>query len=69
MDAMAKARHSAGKLAFGGKIKRTLCGLCPAHCGMLVEVKDGRPVRFHGDPDNPVNLTKPIFTRNLAVRR
>jgi hypothetical protein len=27
MDAMAKARHSAGKLAFGGKIKRTLCGV------------------------------------------
>lgn len=52
---MAKASHSAGKLAFGGKVKRTLCGLCPAHCGMLVQVEDGRPVRFHGDPDNPVN--------------
>ncbi|WP_052223426.1 molybdopterin-containing oxidoreductase family protein [Novosphingobium malaysiense] len=44
-----------GRLAFGGNVKRTLCGLCPANCGMLVEVEDGRPVRFHGDPDNPVN--------------
>ena len=49
---------STGKLAFGGTTKRTLCGLCPAHCGMLVEVEDGRPIRFHGDPDNPVNNGK-----------
>ena len=52
---MEKARHSSGRLTFGGNVKRALCGLCPANCGMLVEVEDGRPVRFHGDPDNPVN--------------
>ena len=46
---------SNGRLAFGGNVKRTLCGLCPAHCGMLVEVDKGRPVRFQGDPGNPVN--------------
>jgi thiosulfate reductase / polysulfide reductase chain A len=44
-----------GRLVFGGTVKRSLCGLCPVHCGILVDVEDGRPVRFHGDPDNPVN--------------
>jgi len=46
---------ASGRLTAGGDTKRTLCGLCPLGCGMLVEVKDGRPVRFHGDPDNPIN--------------
>lgn len=48
-------RPRSGGLEFGGDVKRTLCGLCPANCGMLVKLEDGRPVRFHGDPDNPVN--------------
>jgi anaerobic selenocysteine-containing dehydrogenase len=52
---MEKAQRSSGRLSYGGNVKRTLCALCPALCGMLVEVEDGRPVRFHGDPDNPVN--------------
>jgi thiosulfate reductase / polysulfide reductase chain A len=43
------------RLTFGGNVKRTLCGLCAAHCGMLVEVDDGRPVRFIGDQHNPGN--------------
>ncbi len=52
---MASIREN-GRLAFGENVKRTLCGLCPAHCGILVEVEDDRPVRFQGDPDNPVNF-------------
>jgi len=52
---MEKERHTGGRLTFGGNVKRALCGLCPANCGMLVEVEDGRAVRFRGDPDNPVN--------------
>ena len=27
---------------------------CPDTCGIVTEVEDGRAVRFHGDPDNPV---------------
>jgi anaerobic selenocysteine-containing dehydrogenase len=46
------------RLSFGGNVKRTLCSWCPAHCGMLVEVEDGRPVRFIGDSNNPVGAGK-----------
>jgi anaerobic selenocysteine-containing dehydrogenase len=42
------------KLTFGGDVKRTFCTLCPQHCGMLVQVEHGRPVRFDGDRENPV---------------
>lgn len=55
MDSEARGK---GRLDFGGNTKRVLCGLCPVHCGVLVEVQDGRPVRFHGDPDNIVNAGK-----------
>jgi anaerobic selenocysteine-containing dehydrogenase len=27
---------------------------CPDTCGVLTEVRDGRAVGFHGDPDNPI---------------
>jgi thiosulfate reductase / polysulfide reductase chain A len=44
------------RLTFGDEnVKRTLCGFCPAHCGMLVEVEDDRPVRFIGDLESPGN--------------
>jgi thiosulfate reductase / polysulfide reductase chain A len=43
---------------FGGNVRRTLCGLCPAGCGMLVEAEDGRPTRFIGDLDNPTAAGK-----------
>ncbi len=52
---MQKKKITSSRLTFGGNVKRTLCGLCPAHCGLLVEVEDGKPVRFGADPDNPVN--------------
>jgi len=52
---MKKTRPTSARLTFGGNVKRTLCGLCPAHCGLLVEVENGAPVRYAGDPDNPVN--------------
>ena len=42
------------KLTFGGDVKRTFCTLCPQHCGMLIQVENGRPVRFDGDRHNPV---------------
>jgi anaerobic selenocysteine-containing dehydrogenase len=50
---MRTAEDRRSRLRFGDNVKRTLCGLCGARCGMLVEVEDGRPVRFIGDLDNP----------------
>lgn len=46
------------RLAFGGNVRRTICSLCPQHCGLLVEVRDGRATRFIGDKDNPVSNGK-----------
>lgn len=35
---------------------KTTCQLwCGAGCGMLVHLKDGRPVRIEGDPEHPAN--------------
>ncbi|ABB32454.1 molybdopterin-binding oxidoreductase [Geobacter metallireducens GS-15] len=34
--------------------KRTFCTICPQHCGVLVTVKDGRPVAVKGDPTSPI---------------
>jgi assimilatory nitrate reductase catalytic subunit len=33
----------------------TTCGYCSVGCGMLIGVKDGRPVSVRGNPDHPVN--------------
>ncbi len=33
----------------------TTCQLCMAGCGVLVSLKDGKPVRVAGDPDYPLN--------------
>jgi anaerobic selenocysteine-containing dehydrogenase len=32
----------------------TICRLCPAHCGVLATIVDGRLTEVRGDPDNPV---------------
>jgi anaerobic selenocysteine-containing dehydrogenase len=34
---------------------RTTCELCPAGCGVIVELRNGVPLRVIGDPDYPVN--------------
>lgn len=37
-------------------IVKTTCQLwCGAGCGLLVHLRDGRPVKIEGDPDHPVN--------------
>jgi anaerobic selenocysteine-containing dehydrogenase len=32
----------------------TICRLCPAHCGVLAVVSNGRLTEVKGDPDNPL---------------
>ena len=33
----------------------TTCTECPAGCGVLARVRDGRPVKLEGNPDHPIN--------------
>jgi len=39
----------------GERVVRSTCELCNSGCGVLVYLRDGKPVRVEGDPDNPVN--------------
>ncbi len=32
-----------------------VCGACPAGCGMLVKIRDGRPIKVEGNPDHPLS--------------
>lgn len=36
-------------------IVKSVCDLCSRGCGVLIEVKDGKPAKIEGDPDSPVN--------------
>ena len=37
------------------QLVRSTCELCTAGCGVLVYLRDGKPIRVEGDPDNPIN--------------
>jgi anaerobic selenocysteine-containing dehydrogenase len=37
-----------------GRTTPTICRLCPAHCGVLATIVDGRLTEVRGDPDNPL---------------
>jgi anaerobic selenocysteine-containing dehydrogenase len=37
-----------------GEIQTSICRFCHAHCGIKVEIEDGRAIRVYGDKDNPV---------------
>lgn len=34
---------------------KSVCGLCNACCGVLIELEEGRPVRVKGNPESPSN--------------
>ncbi|MEE8448485.1 MAG: molybdopterin-dependent oxidoreductase [Thermodesulfobacteriota bacterium] len=36
----------------------TVCQQCPAGCGILVKVREGRAKKIEGNPDYPVNMGK-----------
>lgn len=33
--------------------KHVICRSCHAHCGLIVDFEDGKPIASHGDKDNP----------------
>jgi len=37
------------------KVVNSTCGLCHAGCGVLIHVKDNRPIKVEGNPEHPVN--------------
>ncbi len=37
------------------RIVRSTCEWCNTGCGILIYLKDGKPIRVKGDPDSPVN--------------
>ena len=37
------------------KIVKSTCGLCGSGCGVLLHLKDGKPVKVQGDPEHPAN--------------
>ncbi len=43
-------------------IVRSTCTLCSDGCGVLVHMKDGRPVRVEGDP-----TTRPARVRSACA--
>ena len=36
------------------RVEHTICRVCHAGCGVLVEIDEGRPVSVKGDPSNPL---------------
>jgi len=37
------------------EVKRTICTFCAGNCGVLVHVKDGRPVKIEGNREHPIS--------------
>ncbi len=47
----------------------SICGMCPAGCGILIEVVNGKVKRILGNPEHPVNFGKICAKGNAGVDR
>jgi len=48
---------------------RSTCRECPAGCGVLAKVRDGRPIKLEGDPANPLNRGALCMRGQAALSR
>ena len=48
---------------------RSTCRECPAGCGVLAKVRDGRPIKLEGDPDHPLNRGALCMRGQAALSR
>ncbi|HXR97430.1 MAG TPA: molybdopterin dinucleotide binding domain-containing protein [Terriglobales bacterium] len=46
----------------------SVCRECPAGCGLVVKVNDGRPTKVEGNPDHPVNQGKLCLRGQTSVQ-
>ena len=46
----------------------SVCRECPAGCGLVVKVNDGRPTKVEGNPDHPVNHGKLCLRGQTSVQ-
>ena len=51
----------------GDSVVRSTCELCLEGCGVLIHLKDGKPVRVVGDPDSPYTVGEYITGTHLVV--
>ena len=69
-----KFQHSSLAEAFAEattnvKFIPNICGMCPAGCAILVEVRDDKVHRIHGVPNHPINNGKICARGNSGVQR
>ena len=48
------------------QIKRSICTFCAGNCGVLVHVKDGRPVKIEGNKEHPIS--RGFICQRIQVR-
>ena len=46
----------------------TVCGMCPAGCGLMVRTMGGRALKIEGNPEHPVNLGKTCARGQAALQ-
>lgn len=54
-----------GKLPGKPNYYASTLNCCPQHCGVLVKVREGRPIKVDGNPDHPINKGK-LCTKGQA---
>ena len=47
------------------RVVRSSCAICPWGCGVLIHLKDGKPVKIEGDPESPISKGE-ICVKGLA---